>query len=73
MQVYELRKIIKEEIEKKEKELKERKQNINKNYELARLDFIVIENISDSINTLQCIDEELDDLQNRIRKRNEGN
>lgn len=70
MQVYELRKIIKDEIEKKEKELKERKQNINKNYELARLDFIVIENISDSINTLQCIDEELDDLQNRIRKRN---
>lgn len=69
IKVYELRKIIKEEIEKKEKELKERKQNINKNYELARFDFIVIENISDIINTLQCIDEDLDDLQNRIRKR----
>lgn len=73
MQVYELRKIIKDEIEKKEKELKEIKQNINSNYELARLDFTVIENMKDSINTLQCINEELEDLQHRIRKRNGAN
>lgn len=55
---------------KKEKDLKERKQNINKNYELAKLDFIVIENITDSISTLQSIEADLEDLQNRIRKRN---
>lgn len=73
MQVYELRKIIKEEIEKTEKVLKEKRQNINSNYELARLDFIVIENMNDSINTLQCINEELEDLQHRIRKRNGAN
>ena len=72
MEICELRKIIKDEMKKREKELQQRKTNINNNYELARLDFIVIENLTDNINTLQCIDEELDDLQNRIIKRNRG-
>lgn len=72
MQVNELIKIIKDEKEKAGKELDERKNNISKKYELAKFDFVVIENINDKEDTLRCIIEDLEELQKRIVKRNRG-
>ena len=66
---------IKEEIVKlhitKVNELKNRKNNINSNYTLALQDFRVIDNIEDTIETLEEIINKLDDLQERIQNRNE--
>lgn len=53
-------------------ELERRKNNINSNYELAKLDFVVIENLTDSTQTFSYIIEELEKLQKRIIKRNKG-
>lgn len=51
-------------------ELKNRKQNINSSYQLAKHDFRVIENIEDTIETLQYNLDKLKDLQERIIDRN---
>lgn len=65
---------LKEEVEKlhllKVNELKNRKNNINSNYTLALQDFRVISNIEDTIETLTEIISKLDDLQERIKNRN---
>lgn len=65
---------LKEEIVKlhllKVNELKNRKNNINSNYTLALQDFRVIDNIEDTIETLEEIITKLDDLQERIQNRN---
>ena len=70
-----MKEIIKELIQLKNKkadELNKRKNNINSNYELAKLDFTAIENYNDSVETLRIIIEELEELQKRIIKRNKG-
>lgn len=51
-------------------ELKNRKNNINSNYTLALQDFRVIDNIEDTIETLEEVITKLDDLQERIQNRN---
>ena len=65
---------LKEEIVKlqllKANELKNRKNNINSNYTLALQDFRVIDNIEDTIETLEEVIIKLDDLQERIQNRN---
>lgn len=53
-------------------ELKIRKNNINSNYTSALQDIRVIKNIEDTIETLQNIISELNDLQERIQNRNNG-
>lgn len=65
---------IKEEIVKlhilKVTELKNRKNNINSNYTLALQDIRVIDNIEDTIETLEEVITKLEDLQERIQNRN---
>lgn len=51
-------------------ELLKRENNISSSYVLAKLDFKVIENLKDGISTLQNIEKQLNDLQERIIKRN---
>ena len=58
---------------KKAEELIKRKKSINSNYEIAKLDFIAIENYNDSIETLRIVIEELEKLQERINKTNNTN
>lgn len=50
--------------------LKNRKNNINSNYDLAILDFKVIDNNEDVIDTLESILDKLEDLKERIIERN---
>ena len=54
----------------KETDLKNRKNNINSNYMLAKHNFRVIDNIEDSIETLIDIIDKLEQLQDRIAERN---
>lgn len=71
-----IKKLIKEldEIKnKEEEEIKRRKSNINNDYTLAKIDFVVIENINDNIETLNKIIAELEELQQRRIKRNTKN
>lgn len=70
MNIRELIKNIKDCKRLKEIELKNRKNNISQNYELAQMDFIVIENIEDTIQVLNILDFEIEQLQERIRERN---
>lgn len=51
-------------------ELNNRKNNINSNYTLALQDFRVIDNIEDTIETIEEVITKLDDLQERIQNRN---
>ena len=51
---------------KQEKTLKNRKQNINSSYMLAKHDFRCIENIEDAIEII----DDLEELQNRVVARN---
>lgn len=53
--------------------LKNRKNNINHSYTLAKHDFRCIENMEDVIETYSYILEKLDDLQDRIVERNSLN
>ena len=57
--------------EEKTHKMNELKNNINSIYNLAKLDFIVISNYEDSIETFDKIIIELTELQKRIVKRNE--
>lgn len=70
MEIKEMITLIKQEKTLKEINLKNRKNNINSNYMLAKHDFRVIDNIEDSIETLTDIIDELEQLQNRIVERN---
>ena len=70
MKVKEMITLIKQEKALKEINLKNRKNNINSNYMLAKYDFRVIDNIEDSIETLTDIIDELEQLQDRIVERN---
>lgn len=70
MECRELINLIKEVKEQKQKQLEQKKHNINNNYQLAKLDFIVIDNLKDNITTLDKIIAELEGLQERIIKRN---
>lgn len=70
MQVYELKKVVENELAERKKNLKEKKSRINSNYSLAKLDFITIDNIEDAIDTLEHIIYKLEDLQERIIDRN---
>lgn len=69
MQINELLNELRELKNKKAEELNKRKKNINPNYEIAKLDFIAIENYNDSVETFRIVIEE---LQERIIKRNKG-
>ena len=66
MECKELINLIKEVKEKKQKQLEQKKHNINNDYQLAKLDFIVIDNLKDNITTLDKIIAELEGLQERI-------
>lgn len=70
MEIKEMITLIKQEKTLKEINLKNRKNNINSNYMLAKNDFRVIDNIEDSIETLTDIIDELEELQERIVERN---
>ena len=70
MEIKEMITLIRQEKTLKEINLKNRKNNINSNYMLAKHDFRVIDNIEDSIETLTDIIDELEQLQNRIVERN---
>ena len=59
-------KILKEDKE----EIEKRKNNINSNYTLAKLDILAIDNYTDSVETLEKILVELNNLQERITERN---
>lgn len=70
MDIKEIIKIIKDEKEMRLIEIKNRKNNINSNYLMAKHDFRVIENLEDSVETLGYLIEQLNDLQERIIDRN---
>ena len=64
--------VIKQSIDDYEKSIKEMKKNIHNDYTLALLDIRVIENKQDTLNTYNNILKELEQLQDRIIKRNRG-
>lgn len=70
MEIRDLIKTTKNLIEKDKIKLEERKHNISSDYLLAKLDFVVIENYTDSVETLEKIYNDLEELQNRIIERN---
>lgn len=73
MEIKEMITLIKQEKTLNEINLKNRKNNINSNYMLAKHDFRVIDNIEDVIETLDYIIEKLRDCQERIIERNKIN
>lgn len=70
MEIKEMITLIKQEKTLKEVTLKNRKQNINSSYMLAKHDFRCIENIEDAIETYNEIIDDLEELQNRVVARN---
>ncbi len=70
MQVKDLIGTLEKMIKQDEDTLKTRKENINSNYELAKLDFLVIDNLTDSISTYKKALCEVQKLQQRIIDRN---
>ena len=66
MEIKEMITLIKQEKTLKEVTLKNRKQNINSSYMLAKHDFRCIENIEDAIEII----DDLEELQNRVVARN---
>lgn len=72
MRIEDIKKFILKEKEKRLIEVLNKKKNINSNYTLAKLDFVCINNIEDTINVLNNIIEQLDSLQERIIKRNKS-
>lgn len=73
MECKEMIKIVENAIKEKELKIKEKKQNINSNYTLAKLDFTVIDNMEDCLKTFNEVLKELNKLQNRIIERNRSN
>ena len=72
MQCLDLIRTIDKMIEEKEEKIKDKKEHINSNYILAKIDFTTIDNMTDVVETLKKIKPQLDELQNRIIKRNKG-
>ena len=72
MSIQELIKIVEKEIEDKEKNIEVKKTNINSDYTLAKLDFITIDNMQDSLETYKVILLKLNNLQQRVIDRNKG-
>lgn len=70
MEVKELIEIINKERLNKIDEINYLKNNINSSYTLAKLDFTVIDNKTDFVETLDNVLTLLEDLQNRIIDRN---
>lgn len=70
MEIKEMITLIKQEKTLKEITLKNRKQNINSSYMLAKQDFRCIENIEDTIETYNEIIDDLEELQDRVVERN---
>lgn len=62
--------MFKKRIDELKEKVKEKKNNINSNYTLAKLDFTTIDNMNDSIEVYEKIVVMLDNLQNRIVDRN---
>ena len=62
--------MLKKRIDELKEKVKEKKNNINSNYTLAKLDFTTIDNMNDSIEVYEKIVVMLDNLQNRIIDRN---
>lgn len=73
MEIKEMITLIKQEKTLNEINLKNRKNNINSNYMLAKNDFRAIDNIEDVIETLDYIIDKLEDCQERIIERNRIN
>ena len=73
MEIKEMITLIKQEKTLNEINLKNRKNNINSNYMLAKHDFRIIDNIEDVIETLDYIIDKLNDCQERIIERNKIN
>lgn len=72
MEVMDLLKVVRSDIKEHQELLDIRKNNINSNYQLAKADFVCIDNYIDHIETLNVIEEILQGLQDRIIKRNRG-
>ena len=70
MEIKEMIEIVKKERDMKKIHVKNRKSNINSSYDLAKHDFRCIENMEDVIETYGYIIEQLEELQDRIVKRN---
>mgnify|MGYP004515997945 CR=1 FL=1 len=70
MEIKEMIALIRQQKTLEEINLKNRKNNINSSYDLAKHDFRVIDNIEDIIETLTDIIDELEQLQDRIVERN---
>ena len=70
MILHELIKKVEEAIDDTSSRLEDKKNNINSDYVLAKLDFTYIDNMCDSISVYKHIKELLDDLQQRIINRN---
>lgn len=64
--------IIRTNKSREEGDIEDKKKNIHRNYTLAKLDFVVIENKQDVVETYDRILKELDGLHDRIVKRNRG-
>ena len=73
MEIKEMITLIKQEKTLNEINLKNRKNNINSKYMLAKHDFRAIDNIEDVIETLDYIIDKLKDCQERINERNRIN
>lgn len=62
--------VIENAIKEYEEKLKNKKENISNKYILAKLDFIIIDNMQDTLETYNKTLKILQDLQNRIIERN---
>jgi len=70
MEVKDVIQTLKHALQLEEVNCKNRKNNINQHYELAKHDFRVIDNMEDCIETYRYVIEKLEDLQDRIIERN---
>ena len=70
MNILKLENEIKIQIKELNTSLEGRKQCISNLYTLAKLDILTIENINDEISTLEGILDDLNELQERISRRN---
>lgn len=63
-------KLVREVKEKDKKIIEEKKHTISSDYMMAKLDITVIDNYTDTVETLERIEKELNELQDRILARN---
>lgn len=72
MKLPELVKMMEKEVVLERECLNDKKNNINSNYDLARIDFTCIDNMCDCLAVYEHILELLKDLQQRVIDRNTG-